>query len=150
MSDTEVVLASFNGEVHIKEQIESIINQSVKDFHIKVNDDKSSDLTEKILQEYRYHIKSMTSIKCGGAKENFSYLLNQSTAKFVLCADQDDIWMEDKVEKLVKWMKFYEGVFGDETPLLIHTDLMLIDDKGSRIAFLLEVSKLESILGRLI
>ncbi|GAA4014653.1 glycosyltransferase family 2 protein [Deinococcus rubellus] len=134
MSKIDIIIATFNGENYLREQLDSIINQSIHDFKIYVNDDQSSDGTGKLLKEYESSIESTSYIKCGGAKENFSHLLNLSTGDYVLCSDQDDIWLENRIEKLIKYIKFYENVFGEDMPLLVHTDLILINHAGEKIS----------------
>lgn len=131
----QILLGTFNGEKHLREQLDSILNQDIENFELVVNDDGSSDKTSAILQEYavKYDNIVVTNTKMGGAKENFSYLLEKSTADYMFLSDQDDIWPPDKMSKLMQLMILSENRHGKECPLLVHSDLRLIDARGNLI-----------------
>ncbi|CAM3628340.1 glycosyltransferase family 2 protein [Deinococcus frigens] len=129
----DIVLATYNGERYLHEQIQSLLTQTVT-CGILCHDDGSSDTTEVILQKYtleeeRFKVISHHSL--GGASQNFSFLLENSEADYVLCSDQDDIWLPDKIACLLKAMHFYESVYGNDMPLLAHSDLCVIDAHGN-------------------
>ncbi|CAM4459241.1 glycosyltransferase family 2 protein [Deinococcus marmoris] len=128
----DIVLATYNGERYLNQQIRSLLDQTVA-CNILCHDDGSSDATEAILQRYmlaetRFKVISHHSL--GGASQNFSFLLENSGADYVLCSDQDDIWLPDKIERLMEAMLFYESVYGSDMPLLVHSDLAVIDNHG--------------------
>lgn len=128
----EIVLATYNGAVYLDEQLNSIFKQ-LKSGRVLVHDDGSSDNTPVLLlnraaQEGRLEVVDAPPV--GGASANFSLLLQQTTAPYVFCADQDDIWLQDKLDRLLKSMRFYEEVYGEHTPLLVHSDLRVIDASG--------------------
>lgn len=103
-----VLMATYNGEKYLREQIDSILAQKDVDIFIKVADDRSTDGTAKILQEYKEKYS------------NFEYAINQNNKgftynfldlyfsvkdeKFDYCAfsDQDDFWLENKVIEAIK------------------------------------------------
>ena len=60
---TEILLATFNGERFLPEQIESIINQSYTDYKILASDDNSSDYTLEILRSYESVLKEKIKVK---------------------------------------------------------------------------------------
>jgi len=127
-------MATFNGEKYLVEQIESILNQTYKNWELIIHDDNSSDKTLDILMDYNRKYPEKVRIlndtfKAGGAKENFSYLLENITDDFdyLMFADQDDVWLENKIEVTLRKMKEVEKL-NPQKPILIHTDLKIVDE----------------------
>lgn len=103
MQRVDILLATYNGELYLREQIDSILSQSYSDWRLIVRDDGSTDQTLRIVRDYtdpRITIVS-DSIRCGSAQANFMELLKHSTAEFVCFCDQDDIWVKDKLQQMV-------------------------------------------------
>lgn len=127
----DILLATFNGFSFIASQLDSILSQTYKDIHLIVRDDMSSDSTRKILETYaNQYPEKMTLLPSErqlGVKANFSCLMEHSTADYVMFADQDDVWNEGKIAKTLEKMKEMEENFSSETPLLVHTDLKVVD-----------------------
>lgn len=129
----EVLLATYNGERFLRDQIDSILSQDYKNMHVLARDDGSSDSTTRILSEYeerfpdRFRIMP-TSAPCGSAKDNFLLLMKASTSEYVCFSDQDDIWLPDKVSRTMQAMAALESQHGTNAPLLIFTDLRVVDD----------------------
>lgn len=76
-----ILLATYNGEKYFSEQIESLLSQTYQGWKLWIHDDGSEDNTVQIIKNYtnQYSQKIVfldDTISCGGAKENFSYLLN--------------------------------------------------------------------------
>lgn len=101
-----VVISTYNGEKYISEQLDSILNQTYKNLEIYIRDDCSTDNTYKILLDYgkknkNVHVKK--GIKNLGYPACF-YKLTDSLPKadYYFFSDQDDIWLENKVELAVK------------------------------------------------
>ena len=99
-----VLLAAFNGEDWIEEQIESILNQKNIDVHIYVSLDISSDSTIEILNKIIEKDKRVVLLpygeKFGNAAKNFYRLIKDvdfSNYDFISFSDQDDIWKEHKL-----------------------------------------------------
>lgn len=134
----EIVLATYNGEKYIKEQLESLVNQSYQEFKILVRDDGSTDRTVEILRAFAKRDKRIKVIEDEkgnlGYAENFFELLRLSRAEYVLLCDQDDVWMGDKIEKMVKVANFELQFMEKKEPLLIHHDVTLVDEdlKGTK------------------
>ena len=129
----EILLAVYNGERFLKEQIESILNQSYLDWKLTIYDDGSSDGTESIvyfyLERFKDRIRYIKSDEnLGSAKEAFSKLLSFSKESYVAFCDHDDVWTRDKLKVSVKEMKRIEGE-NNKVPVLIHTDLVVVDDR---------------------
>ncbi|MBR5096990.1 MAG: glycosyltransferase family 2 protein, partial [Treponema sp.] len=96
----------YNGGKFLREQIDSILNQSIQDsIELVVCDDCSTDNTITILEEYA---KKNTQIKIFlnksnlGFKRNFEKAISLCSGDFIALADQDDIWESEKLEKLLK------------------------------------------------
>ncbi len=126
-----ILLAAYNGEKYIREQIDSILNQSYQEFVLYIHDDGSKDKTPGILKEYeeKYpeQIVIVDGVSTGGAKTNFLYLFSQVEAPFYMCCDQDDVWLEDKIEVTKKEMDCL--LKGDEDkPCLVFTELTVVGE----------------------
>ncbi|MGL5964771.1 MAG: glycosyltransferase family 2 protein [Cetobacterium sp.] len=123
----EILMSTYNGEDFIKEQIESIINQTYTNWELLIRDDGSTDNTKKILKKYTkdypYKIKILEDKKGNlKSKDSFLELLKNSKRNYIMFCDQDDKWYEDKVQKSLK--KIIEVEKG---PTLVHTDLEIVD-----------------------
>lgn len=128
----DILLATYNGERFLKEQIDSILSQSYQNFHIIIRDDGSTDGTLDIIGKAVFinpdKISFLKDCSHVGAIESFSRLLCKSKSSFVMFADQDDIWMADKVLITLTKMKEMESIFGTEKALLVHSDLKVVDE----------------------
>lgn len=127
----EILLATYNGERFLPEQIESITSQSFKDYHILASDDNSSDCTFEILRSYESVLGEKIKVvqsNTHSAKENFYNLLDMADAEYIALCDQDDFWESDKLEKSLKAIQRLEKRYGKETPILVHSDLDIVDE----------------------
>lgn len=113
----DVLLATYNGETYIKEQIESILNQTYQNIQIIISDDCSQDKTREILKEYEKNdrIKVFYQEKNLGYVKNFEFLLKQVQSNLYMLSDQDDVWKKEKIEKTVEKLQKENAdlVFGD-------------------------------------
>lgn len=132
MNDTtiDILLATFNGERFIAEQIESIQAQTYQNWRLRISDDCSSDRTLDIVRHYAAQDKRITvvseGVRYGGAKENFFELIKTSNAPYCMFCDQDDVWLPKKVEKTLGTMLELENGAHD-TPILVFTDMKVVD-----------------------
>lgn len=128
-----ILMATYNGELYLKEQLDSILGQSFQDFTLYVQDDCSTDGTWDILKEYEkahpQKIKIRQNAKnTGDASINFfSMMQEHNECDYVMLSDQDDVWLSDKIEKSYFHIKKMEEKYGQDTPLLVHTDLKVVD-----------------------
>lgn len=125
----EILLATYNGEVYLREQLDSILNQDYDNWIVRACDDASTDGTYEILTEYKKNYPDKFILEknekgYGLAKLNFFHLLKQSSGDYVMCCDQDDVWLPNKISLTLQEMKKLEK--GD-IPVLIHTDLKVVD-----------------------
>ncbi|MHB9097316.1 MAG: glycosyltransferase family 2 protein [Syntrophales bacterium] len=130
----DILLATCNGAPYLPEQLDSLMAQTCRSWRLLVRDDGSSDGTLEILEHYRSRHPDVIMIIPSegqnlGACGNFSRLLEQADAPYVMLCDQDDFWLPDKVETTLTAMQELERQHGAATPLLIHTDLMVVDEQ---------------------
>ena len=106
-SIVNVLISTYNGEKYIKEQIDSILNQSYTNIEIYVRDDGSTDDTITILKEYekskKIHILE-SGINLGYGKSFLTLLEKIDNGDYWAFADQDDIWLPDKIKIGVEWL----------------------------------------------
>lgn len=127
-----VLLATYNGEKFVQEQLDSIINQSYKDFTLYISDDGSSDCTVAIIKEYQEKYPNVITVldnhkPTGSAKGNFFYLLEQVDSDVYLFCDQDDVWTANHIEVFVtEYCSLSET--DKSLPILIHSDLSVVDE----------------------
>lgn len=127
----EILLATYNGERYIREQIDSILNQEYSNWIVRACDDASTDHTYEILSEYRNRFPDKFILEknqkgFGSAKLNFFHLIRESSCDYVMCCDQDDVWLPNKISLTLQEMKRNEK---EDMPVLVHTDLMVVDAK---------------------
>jgi rhamnosyltransferase len=129
-----IVLSAYNGARYIAEQIESIRAQTQTDWSLAVRDDGSTDETVRIVEQFTRsdHRIHLCRDQRGnlGSPASFGVLLEHawaSGATYIALADQDDVWMPDKLERQLALLKAHE-VAGADHPMLVHSDLAVVDD----------------------
>lgn len=119
-----IALASYNGEKYIREQLDSILSQTIQDFEVVVCDDASIDNTWSILEEYtekdsRFRIyKNKENL---GFKKNFEKAISLCKGNYIALSDQDDVWKERHLEVLYNSIGNKCGVLGNA--LMVDNDL---------------------------
>lgn len=96
-------MATYNGEKYLREQIDSIMNQTIQDFEIVICDDCSKDGTFHILQEYAKNdsrFRIYLNEENLGFKKNFEKAISLCKGDYIALSDQDDIWMPNHLEIL--------------------------------------------------
>lgn len=128
MEDTvKILLSTYNGEKYLPAQLDSIIHQSHKDWELWIRDDGSIDDTLLIIDSYSKadsRIKKFSSEENVGVINSFFTLLKKVQGNYFMFCDQDDVWLNNKIEVTLKKMKESEEKF---TPALIYTDLQIVD-----------------------
>jgi rRNA maturation RNase YbeY len=120
-----ICLASYNGEKYIKEQIDSILEQSFEDFELIIQDDCSNDKTVEIVREYLKkddRILLYENQKNLGYVKNFETLIKKANGDFIALCDQDDIWHRDKLKILI------ENIGKNS---LIYSNSLLVDEEAN-------------------
>jgi glycosyltransferase involved in cell wall biosynthesis len=100
-----IALAAYNGEKYIKEQIDSILNQTYQDFELIVCDDCSNDSTWAILKDCEQRdsrIHCYLNEENLGFNKNFEKAFKLCRGEYIAMSDQDDVWTEDHLEVLLE------------------------------------------------
>ena len=103
-----ILMSTYNGEKYIKEQIDSLISQTYENIEIYIRDDGSKDNTVKIVKEYKEKYKNITLIEgknLGFINSFFELLKICNDADYYAYCDQDDVWMEDKIQRAVEFLE---------------------------------------------
>ena len=100
----DILMTTYNTEIkYLKQQIDSILNQTYKNICLLISDDNSTNKeVQNILKDYEKkdeRIKIYIQDNNLGYIKNFEFLLKESTSNYIMYADHDDIWYENKVEK---------------------------------------------------
>ncbi|WP_310602612.1 glycosyltransferase family 2 protein [Anaerosporobacter sp.] len=133
----EIVLAAYNGEKYIKQQIESIMRNTYEDIQLTIYDDAReigtsiamTDILSVMIERYGEKVTYKKNIENKGCTRNFLEGLQASTAEYVMFSDQDDYWNKDKIEATLKKMKEMERIYGKDTPLVVFTDAIVVDSE---------------------
>ena len=140
--NVSVVVCTYNGEKFLREQLQSILEQTRPPDEIIISDDGSSDSTLDIVDEIRASATSNNSQRWRvltretpvGVSGNFASALLEAGGDFIALSDQDDVWEPDRLERAL-------GEFRDSV-LLVHSDATLIDASGQPMGTLLSALRL--------
>jgi len=121
-----VLMSTYNGELYLRAQIDSILKQNVDaDLTLIVRDDGSTDSTVSILMEYEKNtnVKVFYGKNIGPAKSFISLLINNPGYDFYAFSDQDDVWNLDKIKRGVT------ALYNYDKPALYFSNSELVDEK---------------------
>lgn len=135
----EILLSTYNGARFLEDFLESLLSQTYKNWVLTVRDDGSKDKTKEILRKYAERFPEKINLvedELGnlGACRSFLTLLMHAKAEYIMFADQDDVWLPNKVEKTLDKMLALEREYGSHFPILVHTDLIVVDENLNPIA----------------
>lgn len=127
-----ILLATYNSGLYLEEQLQSLYDQSFKDWMLKVSDDGSSDNTLEILKKFqgKYHNIEILP-KCDvrlRAYKNFVRLLQETDSDYYMFCDHDDVWLKNKIEISFSKIKEIEREYPDK-PVVVHTDMFVVDEE---------------------
>ena len=109
MNNIDILMATYNGASYIRTQIQSLQAQTLTDWKLYIHDDGSSDDTMSILKEMKAIDSRINIIEDGirfhESELNFMHLLKFSKAPFCIFCDQDDIWLENKLELMLRFIE---------------------------------------------
>jgi rhamnosyltransferase len=110
-----ILLATYNGEKYLEEQLRSILNQKDVEIYIFISDDGSTDTTLKIIRKYADQYPNIiisNEQRVGGPAKNFYQLIkkiNVNDYDYLALADQDDLWPEYRLSRGIDQLKFYQA-----------------------------------------
>lgn len=127
-----VLVAVYNGEKYLNQLVESLLSQDHSNTLIYIRDNCSTDNTPTMLLELQkrfpaqiFLLESETNV---GVIGNFGALLEKVNAPYVAFCDCDDFWLPNKISQTLAKMQELEEQYGTKTPLLVHTDLTVVDE----------------------
>lgn len=124
----DVALATYNGERYLPELLASIAVQEWPELAVMVCDDRSSDATRSILAGTDdLVVQVVVNDQNLGARGNFSKTLSLTRAPYVVLADQDDVWLPGKLDRMMARMLELEEATGAGRPALVFSDLRIVD-----------------------
>lgn len=143
----DILLTTYNTKIdYLKAQIDSILNQTYKNFNLIISDDCSpNEEVRTVLKEYEKKDNRISlyfqNINLGCTK-SFEFLLNNSTSEYIAFCDHDDIWYPNKVEESIKALK-------EKNVDLVYCDANQIDENGKMLhESYLKYKKLPEINGK--
>lgn len=138
-STVAILLATYNGERYLPEQLESIARQTYSDWHLFVSDDGSTDATMDVVDRFSgEHPGKVTVVprgeKANGACGNFLHLIAAcpSDYPYIAFCDQDDVWLEEKLAVSVSTINELESQFSG--PCLVFCDAEVSDSDLNMLA----------------
>jgi glycosyltransferase involved in cell wall biosynthesis len=106
-----ILLATYNGERFISKSIESILNQTFKDFELLIGLNGTTDNTLKIIEQYEDdRIKVFDYGDDKGKSKTLNKLLTESKYDWIAVQDDDDIWIENKLELQINYINNYDVI----------------------------------------
>lgn len=120
-----VVMTTYNGERFLAQQLDSVIDQTYPIKEILICDDCSTDSTLEILQRYQQQcplIRVVRNEKNQGYVKNFEHAISLANSEYVALCDQDDIWLPEKLERLLPLVADCS---------IVYCDSMLVDEAGN-------------------
>lgn len=119
-----VAMATYNGEKYIKEQITTILDNLQDNDELVISDDGSNDNTINIIKSFNDQRIKLINGPRKGLKQNFNNAIKNTTGDYIFLSDQDDIWMSDKVNKILE-------EFRKNDYILIQHDAIVVDEKDN-------------------
>ncbi len=122
-----VAIAVFNGEKYLKYLLESLLDQTYDNFEIIISDDKSTDGTQSILDEYSRkdnRVKWSINEKPSGCSRNFERAFSLCSGEIIFVCDADDIWYKTKIEEHVR-------EYEDESIVWVYNKSIITDEHNN-------------------
>jgi glycosyltransferase involved in cell wall biosynthesis len=128
----DIALATFNGERYLPALLDSIKQQTHRNWHLIAGDDGSTDKTMNILHTFAAANSARTTLLPAtdrrGTKENFSRILQAGCSDYTVLADQDDVWLPKKIEQSLALAQTIENENTAGLPVLVHSDASVTND----------------------
>lgn len=122
-----VCIATYNGEKYIKEQILSILQQLGNNDEVIVSDDGSTDMTIQVIKGLNdSRIKIIDGAHRNSPIWNFEKAINQANGDYIFLSDQDDVWLDNKINISLGYLKVYDCIVSDA--IVVDGDLNVIQE----------------------
>lgn len=129
----DILMSTYNGEAFLRPQLDSILEQEYTDLRLLIRDDGSTDGTLAIVHEYAAKDPRIVVIRDDAgnvrAYRSFIRLVERSESPYFMFADQDDIWLPDKITKMMDRMTEIEGESGTDKAVVVFSDLKIVDEQ---------------------
>lgn len=127
-----IVMCTYNGAAYLREQLDSLVAQTLPFYELVVQDDGSTDGTWELLENYRLahpdrRIRLFRHPERLGYNRNFLTAVQRAEGDCIACCDQDDIWLPEKLEVLAHEL--------GRAPLVFHNS-MLVDNNRRELGLL--------------
>jgi glycosyltransferase involved in cell wall biosynthesis len=130
-SNIAILLSVYNGQLYLKELLDSIFQSTFNDFTLYIRDDGSNDGSMEIICQFQELLPNIEIISTGtkklGPMSSFMEMLKVVNADYYLFADQDDVWRRDKIELLLNRLQQLEKMHGSQSGIIVHSDLAVVD-----------------------
>lgn len=122
-------MATYNGERYLTQQLDSLLGQSYCNWTLYIRDDGSTDKTIEIINAYRHKDERIELVDSGGihlgAQDSFMKLLELVDSEYYMFADQDDVWLADKIKLSLEKI---EQVEDEQLPSMVYTNIKVTDE----------------------
>ncbi|WP_018616005.1 glycosyltransferase family 2 protein [Segetibacter koreensis] len=128
-----ILLASYNGESFLSDQLESLQSQTYSNWNLFIRDDGSTDGTVAIINKYAAKDKRISFLDDGrknlGSCQNFASLIHFTREKYeyYMFCDQDDFWLPGKIKDTLVLMQEVQKQQEKETPIVVYTNFLYVD-----------------------
>jgi len=132
--EVSILLSTYNGEGFLSDFFNSLQKQTYKNWHLFIRDDGSKDRTIDIIKSFEKSNPGKVTViqdnlgNLGPSKSFLTLLRSVSKGKYFMFADQDDVWLPEKIEITLNKMLESEKKYGQSIPILIHTDAQVVDE----------------------
>lgn len=123
-SKVTIIISVYNGEKYLAEQLLSIYNQTYPNITIYVRDDGSTDRSKEILDDQSDRVEYEAGDNLGVTQSFLTALSRAPQADYYAFADQDDVWLEDKIERAVGFLDTHD----QSIPLCYFTEYEYCDE----------------------
>ena len=127
-----IAMATYNGCRYLREQLNSLCEQTVPFYELVISDDCSTDSTVEIIKEYakKFNVKLLTPDNNLGPNKNFENAIRACEGDYIMICDQDDIWMKNKIETCLHYIHGVENKKGNSVPILISSETICFNDNN--------------------
>ncbi len=125
-TDISVVLCTYNGERYLPEFLDSLLEQTLLPSEVVWRDDRSTDSTPAIAAAFAerapFPVNFAVNPENLGPMQNFGHAMSHATGAYIAPADQDDVWLPNKLALLL-------GAFSGSDTALVYSDSLLVDSR---------------------